>query len=243
MNSSSANHFSQRGFMVALVVIIGALVMSQRASADGIIYGDIAGGNDIASGYSVGPGGGVNNAIAEGFTMTQSYNLTSVDIMLSSFSPGTGSNLALSIYSNNGSNNPGTDLYDLSTNVTLPISGSPLDVNLTGTGSFLLTAGTTYWLNFYATNSASQTGNNVQWDGAFTPSASGFATPMGVGATELGQLRSVQSGNPPTGTPTTSELRTAFQLNGSVVPEPSSMVLACLAAAGLAVTALRRCKR
>jgi len=118
-------------------VMTSALVMSQEASA-GVFYGDIA-GNSVASGYEVGPGGGVDNAIAEGFTMTQSYNLTSVDIFVSSFAAGTGSNLALSIYSNNGSNNPGTDLYDLSTNVT----GNG-QLNFAGTGSFLLSAGTTY---------------------------------------------------------------------------------------------------
>lgn len=222
----------RHGFGACLVVVLSILALSQDASA-AVLYGDIAGGNQVGSGYGMGPGGGVNNAIAEGFTVTQSFNLQSVDIILSQFQSQAGSNFALSIYSNNGSNNPGTDLYDLSTNVTLATSGTPTQVNFAGTGSFPLVVGTKYWLNLYATNPASSTGNSVQWDGEFTPNDSGFATPTGSNATEVGQLRSIASGNPPTGTPSTSELRTAFQLNGTPTPEPSSLVLGAFGALGL----------
>ncbi len=215
-------------FIFRLVGVAAVLFAASSANA-AVIYGDIA-GNSVGSGYEVGPGGGLNNAIAEGFTMTGTYNLQSVDLILSSFTPGTGSNLALSIYSDAG-NKPGVDLYNLSTNVTSSTSSTPTTVNLTGTGSFILTAGTKYWLDFYATNPASQTGNIVQWDGEFTPGFSAFATPTGPGATEIGQERSVQSGNPPVGPPVTNELRTAFQLNGVAVPEPASIALAAIAAA------------
>ncbi len=153
-------------FIFCLVSIVAALFAASSASA-AVIYGDIT-GNSVGSGYEVGPGGGLDNAIAEGFTMTSTYNLQSVDLILSSFTPGTGSDLALSIYSDAG-NKPGVDLYDLSTNVTSSASSTPTAVNLTGTGSFTLTAGTKYWLDFYATNPASATGNVVQWDGEFTP--------------------------------------------------------------------------
>jgi PEP-CTERM motif len=211
--------------IISLVGIAVALCVASPAHA-AVIYGDIA-GNTVSSGYSVGPGGGVNNAIAEGFTMTGKYNLQSVDVILSNFTPGTGSNLALSIYSDAG-NKPGVDLYDLSTNITLPTSGSPTTVNLTGTGSFILNAGTKYWLDLYATNPASQNGNIVQWDGEIN---GGNATPIGPGATEIGQERSVSAGNPPSGPPVTNELRTAFQLNGIAVPEPATIALAAIAAA------------
>lgn len=112
----------------ALTLLLGGVGQAGAV----VIYGDIA-GNIVGSGYELGPGGGINNAIAEGFTMTQSYDLNSVDIILSNFSPATGSNLALSIYSNSG-NNPGTDLYDLSTNVTLPVSGKSRSSKLHGDG-------------------------------------------------------------------------------------------------------------
>jgi hypothetical protein len=212
--------------LIVVAFVASVLAMSQRARAVDI-YGDIAGGNQVGSGYEIGPGGGVNNAIAEGFTMTGSYNLQSVDVILSQFLTNAGSNIALSIFSDIAGV-PGTDLYDLSTGISIPLSGSPATVNLTGTGSFILNAGLTYWLEMYATNPSSQTGTTAQWDGEFTPSSSGFATPTGPGATEVGQRRTFSGGT------TTSELRTAFQLNGVSVPEPSSIVLAAFGFAGLA---------
>lgn len=208
-----------------------AAAVSQFARAD-VIYGDIAGGNQIFSGYGMGPGGGVNNYIAEGFTMSANYNLQSVDIILSNFQSQAGSNFALSIFSNGPGNVPGTNLYNLSTIISIPTSGTPTTVNLTGSGSFLLSAGATYWLELYATNPSSPVGSTLQWDGAYTPTFSGFATPTGPAAVEVGQRRTFA------GT-TTSELRTAFQLNGVPVPEPSTLTLGGLGAI-LAMCCLRR---
>ena len=51
----------------------------------GLIIGDFVSGGNIFSGYEVGPGGGLNNAIAEGFTMTQSASLASVSVNLSDY--------------------------------------------------------------------------------------------------------------------------------------------------------------
>jgi hypothetical protein len=127
-----------------LVFVTGALFIS-RATNAAVIYGDIA-GDSVFSGYNLGPSGGLNNAIAEGFKMTGAYNLNSVDLILSNFTPVAGSNFLLSIYSDAG-NQPGLDLYDLSTNVVGTTSGTPTQATFTGTGSFLLNAGTTYWLD------------------------------------------------------------------------------------------------
>ena len=219
------------------VALVASFSTEVRAT---LIIGDIVGGGNIASGYEIGPGGGINNAIAEGFTMTQTMSLASVSVYLSEFSAGAGSNLALSIYSNSGGT-PGTDLYDLSTNVTVPgpTSATPALETFTGTGSFTLSVGTTYWLDLYATNPGSQTGTYVQWDGAFDSSFS-QVNPAGTGATDIGQLRSVDAGNPPTGIPSTSELRTAFQLNGGSVPEPATFTLLSTALLALGAVNLRR---
>ncbi len=209
-----------------------AALVSSRAAHAAVIYGDIA-GNTILNGYNVGPTGGLNNAIAEGFTMTGNYTLNSVDLMLSQFTPNAGSNLALSIYSDNG-NKPGVDLYDLSTNVTGTTSGTPTLATFSGTGSFPLVAGTKYWLDFYATNPSASNGNIVQWNGV-TPSG-----PTGPAATDIGQERSIGAGNPPSGSPNTTERRTAFQLNGVAVPEPSALVLLALGSAAAFLVAARR---
>jgi hypothetical protein len=206
------------GLVVGIAFIALAAPAQTRADA---FFGDIASGNFFGSGYFVGPGGGLDNAIAEGFTMTQNYKLTSVDLVLSNFTAATGGgSLTLSIYSNNGSNNPGTDLSDVSTSVTGTTSGTPTLASFTLASSLLLSAGTTYWLNL----SSSAGGPTVLWAGAFSSSFNQI-NPSGIGATDLGQLRSVGSGSPPTGTPSTSELRTSFELNGSAVPEPGSIVL------------------
>ncbi len=206
--------------LAVLAVFAGPLLYAPTAGAS-LIYGDIAGGNQVFSGYGMGPGGGINNYIAEGFTMTGNYNLQSVDIFLSSFSDNAGV--------------PGTDLYDLATAISIPLSGTPADVNSAGTGSFTLTAGMTYWLELYATNPSSATGDTAQWDGEFTPTLSGFAIPTGPGAVEVGQRRTFSGGT------RTDELRTAFQLNGvAIVPEPSSFALVALGLGVLTGFGLRR---
>lgn len=220
------SHYSRVG------VILSVLVAAPLARAS-VIYGDIA-SSAVFSGYGMGPGGGTNNYIAEGFTMSHTYNLQSVDIILSQFQIHAGSDVYLSIFSNGAGNTPGTDLYDLSTNVSLPLSGSPATVNYSGTGSFILAAGTTYWLELYASNPSSETGDTLQWDGAYTSDLSAFATPTGPGAVELGQLRTFSGGISAT------ELRTSFQLNGVAVPEPSSVALAALGAVGLVALAWRQ---
>jgi hypothetical protein len=219
-----------RGLLAAALAVL--ISTELRAT---IIIGDIA-GNITFPGYNVGVGGGLDNAVAEGFTVTQTTTLTSADLYLSEFAPAAGSNLALSIYSNSGGT-PGTDLYDLSTNVTGSSSGTATLATFSGSGSFTLNAGTTYWLDLYATNPTSPTGTSVQWNGALT---SGFAdvNPTGPGATDVGQLRSLGAGNPPSGTPSTSERRTSFQLNG--VPEPGTFTLAGSTLLAIGISYLRR---
>src|SRR5689334_15297152 len=99
-----------------LYVFILVALLTQNEARAAVIYGDIAGGNVVLSGYGLGPGGGTNNYIAEGFTMTGTYNLQSVDVIINQFQTQAGSNIALSIFSDNAGA-PGTDLYDLTTNI------------------------------------------------------------------------------------------------------------------------------
>ncbi len=171
--------------------------------------------------------------------MTQTTSLGAVDLYLSQYTAGTGSNLALSIFSNSGGL-PGANLYNLSTNVAPAPSSTPVLVTYTGTGSFTLNAGTAYWLELYATNATSSTGASVQWDGALSP---GFTNvnPTGSDATDDGQLRSVGNNGAFTGSPSTTELRTAFQLDTAAVSEPGSLMLVgIIATGGLVMAAIRR---
>lgn len=216
---------------LAILLSLGLISASRAAT----FFGDIS-GNQLFSGYGLGPGGGINNAIAEGFTMTQTISLTSVDIYLSNFQPAAGSNLALSIFSDVG-NKPGVDLYDLSTDISIATSGTPALVTLSGSGSFTLTSGTHYWLDLYATNPASTTGNTVEWDNVLNGSF-GQVNPTGSGATDNGQLRSIGSGNTFSGSPSTTEQRTSFQLNS--VPEPGCAGFLTLGSAVLTLSRRRR---
>ena len=220
-----------------VVAALFLLALMPQANGD-LIIGDLSGaGYSQGSGYSMGPGGGVNNFIAQGFTMTDTYNLTSVDLSLYLFGPQAGSTFILSIYSDNGSNAPGSDLYDLTTDVVGSNSGSPTIASFGG--SFELTSGTTYWLDLQASNPSSQTGNSMVWAGAFDGS-SNHAVPMGSGATEVGQQRTFSFGSLETA-PTT--LLTAFQINGTPVPEPSSIALAAFGLVGLAAWRVVRRKK
>ena len=128
---------------VLLMVLLFGLSATLEVRAT-TFFGDIS-GNQIASGYTVGPGGGLDNGVAEGFTMTQTMSLTSVDIYLSQFQAASGSNLALSIFSD-ASGLPGSDLYDLSTNVLGTTLSTPTEATFSGTGSFTLNGGTNYRL-------------------------------------------------------------------------------------------------
>jgi hypothetical protein len=223
---------------VVLVPVLLLFACAWQSSNAAVIIGDIA-GNSFSSGYSVGPGGGINNAIAEGFTMgSQSYNLTSVDLYLDQYVSGSAP-LYLSIFNDVGGKPGTTDLYDLSTNVTGTTSGTPTVATFTGSGSYQLNANTKYWLDLYA-NPATGTGS-VTW---VLSSPGTFA---GVGATDVGQLRSIGGGNSFTNSSLETSSRTAFQLNGNAVtsasaPEPASLAIWGLGALGCAVVGYRRRK-
>lgn len=218
---------------LAAGLLLAAALAGSAPARGAVILGNLA-GNSFSSGYFVGPGGGLNNSIVQGFTMTDTYNLQSVTLYLSNFTANASNPIRLSIYSNkviSGHNAPDANLYNLSTNVIGTVLGTPTVANFTGTGSFLLEEGKTYWLNLYSSNPASGSTSNILWNLA-SPSS-----PTGPGATYLGQTRSVGAGNPPTGAPSLSEARTAFQLNGTlVVPEPSALFLSALGSAALIVT-------
>lgn len=109
---------------------------------------------------------------------------------------------------------------------------------LVGGMRVLLSGGTKYGLDLYATNPSSTTGSYIQWAGSST-------SPSGAGFVDLGQLRSVSAGNPPTGTPNFSERRTAFEIHAELqaVTEPGSTLLALSAFAAVGLGAKLRSRR
>jgi len=209
-----------------VLAVLTALASVATTAQAGLIIGDIA-GNQASSGYNVGGGSGLNNAIAEGFTMTSTLQLGSVKLILANFVQGTGGNLRLSIFSNSPNNLPGSNLYDLSTNVTGTTSGTTTIATFTASTPFTLTAGTTYWLDLYSSNPGSSSASSVTWVGEVKPPTSAKVNPTGPDATDVGQLRSIGGGNSFSGTPSTTDLRTGFEIvaeDVAVVPEPSTII-------------------
>jgi hypothetical protein len=179
-------------------------------------------GNDGTSTFMNAPsgganGGGVHDSKAAGFTIPAGpdYFLTSIDLRLDFFD--TASVPVVAIYDNNASNNPGTLLTTL---VNPTFSTGIGNYSFTPSSAFTLVNGTTYWMVLH---NAAPIANSFRWM-ASTPSV----TPTGI-ATTAG-YRFSNGPPPPTGNSTTFN---TYSVTGSVVPEPTSLVLVGIGAAGL----------
>jgi hypothetical protein len=211
-------------------VVIAIFVLPHVCQA-GIVIGNLTG--NYFSGYNLGPAGvGLNNSIATGFTMTSDYALSDVKLELQT----TSGTLALALYDNDASNNPGNVLVTF-TNPSF-VAGSTATYTFTPNSSFTLLSGHTYWLDLYSTGTGSQ---YDLWVLSYTPSFAN-AQPSGVGATYVGYKKSL-TGNPPT-TTINDHNYVAYQLDGSpsisAVPEPSTLVIWSLMAGVFGVGRLRR---
>jgi hypothetical protein len=161
-------------------------------------------------------GGGVHDSKAAGFTIPAGtdYNLTSIDLRLNFFT--LDSVPVVAIYDNNASNNPGTMLTTL-VNPTFAVGFGTY--TFTPSSAFTLSNNTTYWMVLH---NAAAVANSFQWM-ASLPSV----TPTGI-ATTAG-YRFSNGPPPPTGNSTTFN---TYSVSGTVVPEPTSLVLVGIGAAG-----------
>jgi hypothetical protein len=181
-------------------------------------------GNDGTSTFMNAPsggsnGGGVHDSKAAGFTLPAGtpYFLTSVDLRLNFFT--LDSVPVVAIYDNNASNNPGTLLTTLTTPSFVTGFGT---YSFTPPSPFTLNELTTYWV---VVHNAAPVANSFQWM-ASLPSV----PPTGI-ATNAG-YRFSNGPPPPTGNSTTLN---SYSVLATPVPEPGSLILVGVGAAGLLV--------
>lgn len=209
---------------LALLVAASFCLLPPAAHADSVIFSDLAASSPIYSsgGYSIAGSTSTAGFVDPAFSFTvgaSSYNLTQIDLALSNYS-GTNGSVTVDLVNNSGGL-PGSTVLGSWTFSSLPANGSTNTTLQTQSGitGITLSAGTTYWLEAFVTNSSSNTFDlwnyNNQGDTG-TPAentGAGFATGVtgAIGAFDV------------LGTPVTA------------TPEPSSLLLL---SAGLAALSL-----
>ncbi len=213
----------RRGSGVAAVAACVLLGPAGRARADVIINNFP--GNDAGGSFLNAPAGGalpgqVQGSKAAGFTMPagDDYTLSGVQLRLTLFDRTTVVPV-IAIYDTNAAGKPGTPLVTL-TNPDFAVLQMPTDYTFTPPAPFTLSHGATYWI--VASNNA-VAANSYLWLASTPP-----VTPTGI-ATSAGFL--FDNGPPPPVTPSTSV--NTYAVIASPVPEPSTLMLTGLAAAGL----------
>jgi PEP-CTERM motif len=234
-----------------ILALFIAAVCATTARAD-VIIGNMAGvfnDSGTASGIS-GPtpvSGGVYSNKGIGFTMgLDSYSVSSVTLRLAGFNAVTADDRpTVSIWTNSGVGNggPGT----LVGSFTNPVSFSDTAANhvFTPASSITLVGGQTYFLVVQQlTPLSTGVDNSFQWlNSSPTIVPTGIASAYIIpGTTPIqGGRFSNSTGTNPTAMTNTSGNYNLFQLEGTVIPEPSSVAaLAGLAALGLVAVRRRR---
>lgn len=153
------------------------------------------------------------------------YSLDTVRLSLSGATTDELNNVNLAIWSDDGTSAPiGTLLSDLS--YTGNSTGNIFE--FAPDSAITLAANTTYWV---ALASFDNTGESVGWE-SFTEAATGTAS------NTAGLFATGGTGSNPGAWTSSSGLLNAFEVNGTVVPEPSSAAL--LGLGGLALILRRR---
>jgi len=178
-----------------------------------------------------------NSGKAVGFTMpaplqpaeTGSYELNSVSLRLSGTAPS--SSVVVKLFSNDGTNSPGTDLGAL-TSTTFTLTSTVGTYTFTPSATLTLTAGTTYWIAVQTTE-LENTGASLNWHTSSTlpPSYSS------VGVTPAGQI--FGPGSNPSSWTQTSGVRNSLTIDATPlpIPEPAAPILT---GAGLVSMAMLR---
>jgi hypothetical protein len=214
---------TRRRFGVTLAGLAAlALLLSGagRARAD-LVISNLPTNDSL--GFSFTGGQGLGEEFRMGATP---YALDSVDLRLLFFDVAN-VRLQVALYGTGPTGRPGPLLETF--NDPSLVNGGPFTYTFTPSSPFTLEADTPYWLVTNALPGSAL----VESLGSLPP-----VTPTGPGATYLDQAFGL--GNPPTG-PGTGE-PSGIQVNGtpSPAPEPSTLALFALGAAGLALGAWRR---
>lgn len=204
------------------------------ASLNASVIYDTYGGN-----YS-GPTSNIHTGNGKGvaFTMpnplqpapgTTSYTLDSIQLHLSGTSAGN-SDITLSLYTNDGSNTPGTLIGGFTASSSFTLTPTTGVYTFNPSTSITLSASTTYWVTLQS-SVVGGSGPLVYWH---TSTPQPPASPSTVGVTNFGAV--FGSGSPDTWTSTSSNFN-AMTVNATAVPEPGAVMLIAI---GATFTLLRR---
>jgi hypothetical protein len=192
------------------LIVVAYLLLAARPGHASIVATTFGSGMSYNTGEGVtisGTGNGAGYfAQANTFTPSGNWTLDSVSVPILGQN---GLSMEILIAADNGTGHPGTIVEDLGS-LTPNFQVSIMTIN--STARPLLTSGTAYWLILQPSNSSSDIVGG--WN---------FSSP----ATPPGERRTS-----PTGSWTTSPFQgEAYQINGTAVPEPSSILLVGLGAA------------
>lgn len=209
-------------------VIIGNLAAfnsNDTSATTGINYNPGSVGPPlVASGYG---------SKALGFTMTGTFSVTSLSLRLSSVSGGTDDPL-ISIWT--GTTAPVSQVGTF-TNPAAFLGAASTTYTFTPSGTITLSAGTSYFIVVQQLNTTGPDYGFI-WDNGGTTTSNTNTVPTGTGATNGS---SVFGGGPAaTSINQASGRFNWYQLEGTLVPEPSSSLLL---GAGFATALLRRSRR
>ena len=213
---------------LTFLALIGLTIISISQNASSAVIFSTYNNNDS------GTASPIHNASGKGiaFTMpatlqpggTTSYTLDSVSLRLSGSI--LSSQIVLSLYTNDGSNTPGTLISSFPA-TPFTLTSTVTSYTFTTSSAVTLAAGTTYWVTMYTTSSNT---NGLSWKTS-SPQPSSYST---VGVSLSGTIFGSNT-SPSSWTNTSSTVYNSLTVNATAVPEPTAVALAILGIAGLAV--------
>lgn len=207
-------------------LLLSALALFGAPATNAAVIFSTYGGN--ASG-TTSTGIRTNNGKAMSFAMpnplqpggTTSYTLDSVELLLSGNSAS--SVIQLSLYTNDGSNTPGTLITSFTPASSFTLTSTATLYTFNPGSSITLDANTTYWVTLSSTNGTGNT-TGVNWN-----TSSPLPSPLSSVGVGFGTNPAIFGTNTtPSSWTSTSSVNNAFIVNATAVPEPAGWGLAII---------------
>lgn len=201
------------------VLTAAALAFAGLVSAPAAVIYSTYNSNDSGTASGLHTGSGKAVAFEMPATLlpggTTHYTLDSIAVRLSSSAGVTSTDVKMSLYTNDGSNTPGSLIESLSASSSFTLTSSVGTYTFLSSGSTTLSASTRYWIVME--------GTNVSPDIYYWHSSDPLPSPLSsVGVTNGG---AVYGSGSPSGWTSTSGVSNAVTVNATAVPEPAACLL------------------
>lgn len=225
-------------FPITRILLFSGLVLCGSALKADIIYSNFGSGMTYTDGAGViVSDGSVETSVAEEFSPTANYTLSSIEFVASTKTPASSNSVTVSIYADNGGV-PATAALE---SITLSGQLAPFDGTLspvltaTSVAKPDLMAGLQYWLVMDAPAVTSPQNEYLVWDNNST---------LAVGYLETNGTPGDWQNSP---NPFASETNGVFEVDGTLIPgptpEPGTWMLLPLGLGLMSVVARRRSQR